>query len=121
MAELQKPISSDQIIRLPSILVVDDQPEICHVFSQLAGNQYHCIEASSGEAGLQALIDTDVDVVVSDLRMPGMDGIEFLQHAQIARPSAARILISGYSDAATVIEGINKGHILFFINKPFGK
>ncbi len=107
--------------RLPLVLVVDDQPEICQLISLLAGEQYRCIEAFSGDAGLRVLDDTDVDVIVSDLRMPGMNGIEFLRRAQSIRPNAARVLISGYSNTDEIIEGINKGHILLFINKPFNK
>jgi PAS domain S-box-containing protein len=105
--------------KLPLVLVVDDQPENCRVLSLLAGERYQCIEALSGDAALQVLNTTDVDVIVSDLRMPVMNGIEFLRRAQSVCPNAARILISGYSESDDIIEGINKGHILYFIRKPF--
>ena len=107
--------------KLPLVLVVDDQPDVCHVLSLLTGDQYRCVEACSGDAALQILNENDVDVIVSDLRMPGMNGIEFLRRAQSVRPHAARILISGYSESDDIIEGINKGHILYFIRKPFEK
>jgi response regulator RpfG family c-di-GMP phosphodiesterase len=108
-----------EVPQLPLVLVVDDQPEICHAISLLAGEQYRCVEAFSGDAALQVLNDTDVDVIVSDLQMPGIDGIEFLRRAQSGRPNAARVLISGYSNPDEIIEGINKGHVLFFISRPF--
>jgi PAS domain S-box-containing protein len=101
--------------------VVDDQPDVCHVLSLLAGDQYQCVEACSGDDALRILSENDVDVIVSDLRMPGMNGIEFLRRAHSVRPNAARILISGYSESDDIIEGINKGHILYFIRKPFEK
>lgn len=106
---------------MPRVLVVDDQPQACEMFSLIAGKKYQCLEAFSGDAALKVLEDNDVDVIVSDVRMPGMNGIELLERALVMRPNAARILISGYSDADAIILGINKGHILFFINKPFEK
>jgi len=112
-------LNSDQLTKLPSVLMVDDQPEVCHLLSLLAGEQYQCIEACSSDAAMQILCDIDVDVIVSDLRMPGMNGIELLRRAQSVRPNAARILISGYSESDDIIESINQGHILYFIRKPF--
>jgi PAS domain S-box-containing protein len=112
-------LNSDQLTKLPSVLMVDDQPEVCHLLSLLAGEQYQCIEACSSDAAMQILGDTNVDVIVSDLRMPGMNGIELLRRAQSVRPNAARILISGYSESDDIIASINQGHILYFIRKPF--
>ena len=121
MRSVAKVLGSGEIFRLPMVLVVDDQPELCHAISLLAGKYYRCVEAWSGDAALQVLNDNDVDVIVSDLRMPGMNGVEFLRRAQVVRPNAARILISGYSESDDIIESINQGHILYFIHKPFDK
>ncbi len=105
--------------RLPLILMVDDQAEVCHVLSLLAGDQYQCIEACSGASALRILNDADVDVIVSDVQMPEMNGVEFLRRAQVIRPNAARVLISGFSKAENIIEGINKGQVNFYLSKPF--
>ena len=117
--EVRRPVANN--VKIPVILVVDDQPELCHVVTLLAGDEYRCVEAWDGEAALRILNDTEVDVIVSDLRMPGMNGIELLRRAQSACPNAARILISGYSESDDIIESINKGHILYFLRKPFEK
>jgi PAS domain S-box-containing protein len=112
-------LDAEETSRGPLVLLVDDEPELCHALALIAGKQYQCIEAFSGDAALQVLHNTDVDVIVSDLEMPGMSGNKFLERAQSVRPNAARILISGYSEAGGIVEGTDNGQILFFIDKPF--
>ncbi len=122
MATIPAAVSqAEAAVHLPSVLVVDDQPQICELFSLVAGKGYACRESFSGADALQVLSEHDLDIIVSDVRMPGMNGIELLERARLIRPNSARILISGYSDTEAIIAGVNEGHILFFLNKPFEK
>ncbi len=71
----------------PTILIVDDEPKILRALVRLLRKEgYRLLSAENGEAGLESLRMTDVDVVVSDFRMPGMTGLEFLMEARDIAP-----------------------------------
>ena len=79
--------------------------------------QVHC--ASSAEQGLEIIKRHAVDVVVSDMRMPGMDGAEFLSQVRRERPNTERILITGYSDIHALEKVVNEAKIFNYISKPW--
>ncbi|MEX1669161.1 response regulator [Zhongshania guokunii] len=103
----------------PRILFVDDEPRILVALKALFRRDYDVLTAGSGEAALEILRDGDVDVVVSDQRMPEMTGVEVLRSAKSLRPRAIRVLLTGYSDLSAILAAINDGEIFRFINKPW--
>lgn len=104
------------------ILFVDDEPNILRALRRLFIDEdnYELFIAESGDEGLEILErEEGVCVVVSDYRMPGMNGVEFLSKVHERWPQTIRIVLSGYADTASVVEAINIGHIYKFIPKPW--
>ncbi|MBN2426671.1 MAG: sigma-54-dependent Fis family transcriptional regulator [Calditrichaceae bacterium] len=101
------------------VLIVDDQKEILNSLSRLFKNEYQVITANSGEEAIKVLKQIIVAVILSDQRMPRMDGTSFLQKAKDIQPDAIRILITGYSDIEATVEAVNKAQIFQYVSKPF--
>src|SRR5579883_220705 len=101
------------------ILCVDDEP---HILSGIALNlrrRYEVLCAQSGTQGLELLKrHPDIAVIITDMRMPGMDGAQFLVASREIRPDAGRILLTGYSDITHAIAAVNSGRICRFLTKP---
>jgi len=103
------------------VLVVDDEPDVLRSVYDLLRIDYEvvtCQRASEALDHLKAV--TDVAVILSDQRMPGMTGIELLQQARLIRPETTRLLFTAYADIHTVIDAINRGHVFRYITKPWG-
>jgi CheY-like chemotaxis protein len=104
---------------LARILCVDDEPRILEGLSLHVRRRYEVTTASSGAAGLDLLRRGDVfAVVVSDMRMPGMDGAAFLSKVRQLIPDTVRILLTGQADMASAIAAVNEGQIFRFLTKP---
>ncbi len=104
------------------ILCVDDERNVLKAIRRLFMDEddYEIMVAESGEEGLEILEEEgDVRLVVSDYRMPGMNGVEFLSQVFTKWPATIRIVLSGYADTASVVEAINLGQIYKFIPKPW--
>jgi len=103
------------------ILFVDDEPNVLRALERLfIDEEYTILTAESGEAGLRLLAEYEpVPLVVSDYRMPGMNGVDFLKSVYDRWPETVRIVLSGYADTAAVVSAINEGHIYKFIPKPW--
>lgn len=102
------------------ILLIDDEPNIIRALRRLFFDEdYQVYSASSGEEGLEILRSAEVDLIIADYRMSGMNGIEFFCHARQVQPDALRIILSGYAEIRTLTEAINEGHIYRFIFKPW--
>ena len=103
----------------PRALLVDDEPRVLEVLSRSLRRNYHTVTATSGAEGLVAIEnDGPFAVVVSDLRMPGMDGAQFLVHARDASPDTVRILLTGGADVESAVAAVNDGQIFRFVLKP---
>ncbi|MEJ0036557.1 MAG: response regulator [Gammaproteobacteria bacterium] len=103
------------------ILCVDDEPQVVEGLEDLLAARYRVHTATSGATGLQLLREMPrVAVVVSDMRMPVMDGAAFLAQVKVMAPSAVRMLLTGYSDMESAIAAVNKGQIFRFLTKPCG-
>lgn len=104
----------------PVLLCVDDEPSILSALRRLFRPcGYRVLLAESGTVGL-ALLETDkVDLVISDMRMPEMDGAHFLEQVRIRQPQAIRVLLTGYADVSSTIAAINRGEIHRYIAKPW--
>lgn len=104
----------------PAILIVDDEEHILSSLRRLLGAEdYSVLTATSGEQGLRLLEANPVGLIISDQRMPGMNGTEFLARARQLCPDAVRIMLTAYSDMEATIGAINKGEIYRFITKPW--
>ncbi|GAB7081322.1 HD domain-containing phosphohydrolase [Megalodesulfovibrio paquesii] len=101
------------------ILFVDDEVNILESFKVSLRKLYAVTVAVGPEEGLKALKeDGPFAVVVSDLKMPGMDGIQFLAKVGERSPDSVRIMLTGYADLNAAIAAVNKGHIFRFLTKP---
>ncbi len=104
----------------PSLLLVDDEAFILNALKRLLRRDgYHILTAESGQQGLEVLATTPVDVIVSDQRMPGMTGVEFLREARKRSPDTVRIVLSGYTELQSVTDAINEGAVYKFLTKPW--
>jgi serine/threonine-protein kinase len=103
----------------PRVLFVDDEPRVLVALSAIFRSQYEVITAASGQAAIDILQTQEVDVVVSDQRMPGMTGVEVLRNARQLRPRAIRVLLTGYSDLNATVDAINQGEVFRFVAKPW--
>lgn len=102
------------------LLCVDDEPNILSSLRRLfRGAGYQIAVANSGAEGLQALETERFDLVISDMRMPEMDGSRFLEQVRTRWPETIRILLTGYADISSTIDAINKGQIFRYISKPW--
>lgn len=107
---------------LTKILCVDDERNVLKALRRLFMDEddYEIIIAESGEEGLETLEEEDgINLVISDYRMPGMNGVDFLSQVYERWPETVRIVLSGYADTAAVVEAINLGRIYKFIPKPW--
>ena len=104
----------------PKILFVDDEENILKSLKRLLSfENYEVYFANSGAAGLELLSHTKVDIIISDMRMPQMQGDEFLQKAKEICPNSIRFILSGFSDFQSTINALNNGGIHQFISKPW--
>jgi response regulator RpfG family c-di-GMP phosphodiesterase len=111
--------SSPAARMLPKILFVDDEPRVLESLTVLLRKTYEIHIASSGEQALQKMRELPrLAVVVSDMRMPGMDGATFLHAAMQSCPHATRVLLTGEAGRDAAIQAINKGQIFRFLAKP---
>ena len=104
------------------ILFVDDEPAVLQGYQRLLHTDFK-VTAAVGGAGALIILRTQgpFAVVVSDMRMPGMDGIEFLLKVKAMMPDAVRIMLTGVSELQTAIDAVNQGNIFRFLSKPSTK
>jgi diguanylate cyclase (GGDEF)-like protein/PAS domain S-box-containing protein len=106
--------------RKRTLLLVDDEENIVSSLKRLFRRDgYHIVTAYSAAEGLQRLTEVDVDVIVSDQRMPGMTGVEFLRRAKDLYPDTVRMVLSGFTELQSIIDAVNEGAIYKFLTKPW--
>jgi len=104
------------------ILLVDDDRQILDAYRRNLKNDFAIEAVESGPEALALLSSKGpYAVVISDMRMPGMDGVELLKRAKSAAPDTVRIMLTGNADTETAIEAINEGNIFRFLIKPCAK
>lgn len=105
-----------------TILCVDDEPNILASLRRMFRKEnYRVLCAGSGADGLGLLEQDAVDIVISDMRMPEMDGVEFLERVRHRWPATLRLLLTGQADVESTIGAINRGEIYRYITKPWNE
>ena len=104
----------------PKVLLVDDEESILNRLRRLLrGQPYDVLLATGGAQALEIMALQPIDLVMSDARMPNMDGATFLAHVHQLYPHTTRIMLTGYADPAAIIKAINEGQIHRYISKPW--
>ena len=104
---------------MSQILFVDDDPRLLEGLERLLGLEFEVATAAGGSEGLEYLAEhPECQVVVSDMRMPGMDGATFLAEVRLHHPDTMRVLLTGHSDVESAIAAVNNGQIFRFLTKP---
>ena len=112
-------ISLDRSIRKARLLVVDDEERILTALKSMFRMRYHVFTTTDGNKALEFMKKYQMHVVISDQRMPIMPGVELLRQAREISPASVRILLTGYSDLASIVGSINDGQVYRFISKPW--
>ncbi len=115
-------VNSETIVRIIStrLLIVDDDNNALQALSRLfRADEFQIFLAENGQQALQMLERQEVDVVISDMRMPSMDGAEFLGLVAERWPDVVRILLTGYADIEKIIAAVNNGKIFSYCQKPW--
>ncbi len=104
-----------------SILYIDDEENNLISFKSTFRRDYHIHVASTGEQGLEIMEKYNIQVVITDQRMPDMSGIEFLEQIVPLYPDCMRMIMTGFSDMDAIIQAINTGNIYRYISKPWNR
>jgi len=104
------------------ILLVDDEPAVLAGYERTLYRDFDVSTAVGGELGLKAIQSSGpFAVVISDMRMPGMSGAQFLAKMRQSNPETVRMLLTGYTDLGAAMEAVNEGNIFRFLTKPCAK
>jgi adenylate cyclase len=107
-------------INKPKLLVVDDEPDNLDLLYRTFYREFKVLRAENGYEALELLAtQPDVAVIVSDQRMPGMSGTEFLSQTAAKYPNIIRIILTGYTDVDDLVDAINEGKVFKYVQKPW--
>ena len=113
------PDTGEEVASTATVLVVDDEPELCRALCKLLGrNGYNVLTAGNGEEGLAQLRQHEVHLVLSDLQMPRMGGVELLKAGRVVSPDSEFVIITGHGTIETAVDAMRQG-AYDFIEKPF--
>lgn len=105
--------------RRQTLLIVDDEADVLESLRHQFHRTYRVLTTTSGAGAIELLVQNDVEVLLSDQRMPGMPGDVLLRKARELKPDTIRMLFTGYADIQAVINAVNEGHIFRYILKPW--
>jgi response regulator RpfG family c-di-GMP phosphodiesterase len=118
--ELAGPDTDAQAAPPFTVLCVDDEPNILSSLQRaLRSPRLRVFSAGGGEEALQLLAYQAVDLVISDMRMPGMDGAQLLEQVRQHWPATVRILLTGHADHSSTVAAVNRGGIFRYLSKPW--
>ncbi len=104
---------------LENVLLVDDEPRLLSSLRRRLSSSFNVLTAEGGQEALQLLCQrSDVKVIVADMQMPEMNGIELLKEVKQAHPTVRRIMLTGNPDQETAVAAINEGQVMRFLRKP---
>ena len=104
---------------LTKVLLLDDDQNMLANYSRQLKNSFDLITANSGERGLEVIREVeDVAVIVTELKLPGINGLKFLESSKAISPNAIRIILTGYPEQESIIEGVNSIGISSILIKP---
>ncbi len=107
-----------ETIAKPRLLIVDDEVEVRGVLHELLGDTYECAEAASAEEALAELRNTNYELVISDITMSGMTGLEMIPHVKVVSPDTVIVMISGMQTIESAINALRLG-AFDYLMKPF--
>lgn len=103
-----------------TILYVDDEPINLMLFEQLFVKSFSVLTAESGFIGLDILQEKpEINVIVSDMKMPGMTGLEFIKQAKLLYPNILFYILTGFEITSEIVESLESGLIVNYFQKPF--
>jgi YesN/AraC family two-component response regulator len=109
-------------MELSKVLYVDDEYINLDLLRLTFLNEFEIITAESGAEGLDILhADPEIKVVISDLKMPGMDGLEFIREVKSRYPDKVCMLLTGFLESEVMLEGFNQELLFRYLMKPFKK
>lgn len=100
------------------ILFVDDDPNVLSAYRRSLHKRYKIVTCLSGAEGLAQLANGSFAVVVADMQMPGMNGVQFLRKAEEQSPDTVRLMLTGNADQKTAADAVNEGRVFSFLTKP---
>ena len=103
------------------LLIIDDEKEILRSLTLTFMQDYEVFTTSSGTEALEIIAREDISLILADQRMPEMTGVELLAKVYETQPNIIRIILTGYTDTAAIIEAINQGHIYQYVTKPWDR
>lgn len=118
-SSIQTPPPSTSTTKKFAILYVDDEPQNLISFKATFRREYTVFTALGGEEGLEILKENDVHLIITDQRMPGMTGVQFLERTLADYPDTIRMILTGFSDTDAIIDVINHARIFRYITKPW--
>jgi len=102
-----------------TVLLVDDEERLLAGLRRQLRDKFEIVTAVGGERALEILENqSEIAVIISDMRMPGMTGVEVLEAFSKKSPTTTRIMLTGIADQDCAVEAINKSHVFGFLNKP---
>lgn len=102
-----------------TVLYVDDEPVNLELFKATFHNDFNILIASGGEEALQLMKENPVDVLISDWKMPKMNGMELIERIKKTDPGKICILLTAFSDPEVMIRATNEGHVFRYMLKPW--
>ncbi len=113
------PITNSNISQKINVLYIDDEENNLNAFKAVFRREFNVFVAESAKEGLKIIDENEIEVILSDQRMPEMTGVDFFESILENHADAMRVLVTGYSDINTVIEAINKGQVYRYVAKPW--
>ncbi|GGE14491.1 MULTISPECIES: response regulator [Sphingobacterium] len=104
-----------------NVLYLDDEENNLFSFKAAFRLKYNVFTAIKGADALDIIRNNDIQIIITDQRMPEMTGVEFLEKVIKIKPDPMRILLTGYTDMGAVVDAINKGKIFHYLNKPWSE
>ncbi len=111
-------VNSNEVSKL-NLLLLDDEQDIINSLKRVLRKDFNIVAFTDGHAALEYLSSNPIDIIISDMRMPAMDGAEFFTKSREYHPDAIRILLTGFSDMDATIKAINDGGVYTYVGKPW--